>query len=99
MARARQQQIPGTERKTNKKIAGAARVYVDARDTRMEHTNKEKEAKAALIQVMRAAGETSYRDDSVDPPLLITLSEGKADVKVHEVKEAGEVVEDEDGDE
>lgn len=37
-------------------------------------TQKEKEAKDALIAAMRKAGETVYRDDSSTPPLIITLS-------------------------
>lgn len=70
----KQTQIPGTERKVAKEVNIAGQAYVAVRDKRVALTKKEKEAKDTLIREMRKAGETIYRDDSSDPPLIITLS-------------------------
>jgi hypothetical protein len=88
---ARQQQIPGTERKVDKDVASAALAYVTERDRRMKLTKKEKAAKDGLIQVMKKKNILSYRDDEANPPVVVTLS-SKDDVKVTKV-------EDDDGDE
>jgi hypothetical protein len=78
----RQLEVPGTERKKLKEANDAAEAYVDARDTRMRHTEKEVEARDALVAVMEKHHLTVYRDDEADPPLVVTLTPGKAKVKV-----------------
>lgn len=60
----------------------AAESYVAARDERMEHSKTESEAKEALITVMRKHDLMVYRDDDMNPPLVVTLVPGKDGVKV-----------------
>lgn len=79
---AKQQQIPGTERKTIKEIDDAAEAYVEARDKRMRLTEKEVERREALVNAMKRNGLTIYRDDSASPALLVMLKPGKDVVKV-----------------
>lgn len=83
MAR-RQTQIPGTEDREIKEVNAAAEAYVTQRDKRMKLTEKEVEAKEALIAVMKKHGLTVYRDDEAAPPLIVTLTPGKDKVKVTE---------------
>lgn len=94
---ARQKELAGVERESVKEIEAAAESYVDVRDKRMKLTTKEVEAKATLIEVMRRNKRTVYRDDNASPPLLITLKEGAASVKVTRVDgvDGGEGDEDE----
>lgn len=92
----KQLDIPGTERQTIKEIDDAAEAYVDARDARMKKTEKEHEAKDALIAAMKAHNTLVYRDESVDPPLVVTLVD-KSTVKVTEAP--AESVGDEDSSE
>lgn len=93
---AKQTQIPGTERKTIKEIDDAAEAYVEARDKRMKLTEREVEAREALVNAMRRNGLEVYRDDSASPALLVLLKPGKDTVKVTTadgVDGAGEEVE------
>ncbi len=86
----RQLEVPGTERKKLKEANDAAEAYVDARDTRMRHTTKEVEARDALVAVMKKHNLSVYRDDEVDPPLLVTLTPGVDKVKVQRLKDGEE---------
>ena len=70
------------EKKTIAEVDDAAEQYVKERDKRMTMTEKEVEAKQALIDVMRKHKLTVYKDDNVDPPLIVTLADGKPVVKV-----------------
>ena len=81
MAR-RQVELVGMERKSVKEINDAAEAYVEARDKRMKLTEKEKEAKDALIAAMVKHSLGVYRDDEANPPLVVTLLPGKDNVKV-----------------
>lgn len=82
MATKRQAQIPGTETKKIKELDAAAESYVEQRDKRMKLTDKEKEAKAALVTVMKKHGLTVYKDEDASPPLIVTLTAGDDKVKV-----------------
>jgi hypothetical protein len=82
MARKKQADLPGMERKTIREVNDAAEAYVDVRDERMKLTEKEVEAKQALISAMQKHELSVYRDDSASPPLVVTLVEGKVNVKV-----------------
>ncbi len=82
--------ISGTEPKSIKEVDAAAEGYVDARDKRMERTEKEVEARDALIAVMKKHKLDVYRDDSAAPPLLVTLVPGDDRVKVTRVQDEGE---------
>jgi len=53
MARKKQTELPGMERKTIREVNDAAEAYVDARDERMRLTEKEVERKQALISAMQ----------------------------------------------
>jgi hypothetical protein len=64
MARKKQADLPGMERKTIREVNDAA------------------EAKQALISAMQKHELSVYRDDSASPPLVVTLVEGKVNVKV-----------------
>lgn len=75
-------ELTGIERKSIKEVNDAAEAYVDARDRRMKLTEKEKEAKDALIGVMLKQKLHVYRDDEANPPLVVTLLPGKDNVKV-----------------
>jgi hypothetical protein len=82
MARKKQTELPGMERKTIREVNDAAEAYVDARDERMTLTKKEVAAKEALIGAMQKHELNVYRDDTASPPLVVTLVEGKVNVKV-----------------
>ncbi len=77
--------IAGTERKAIKEVNDAAEQYVEQRDKRMKLTEKEKEAKDALIAVMKKHGLAVYRDDDATPPLTVVLSSSDQ-VKVSKVE-------------
>jgi hypothetical protein len=74
--------IAGTETKGNKEVEAAAEAYVEVRDERMKLTEKEVEARDTLVRVMEKHKLDVYRDENVDPPLLVTLEPGVAKVKV-----------------
>lgn len=78
--------IPGTERRKIADINAAAEGYVDARDKRMKLTEKEVAAKDALIATMKQHKVDVYRDDDVDPPLVVTLKPGKDGVRVEQLE-------------
>lgn len=73
----KQAEIPGTERKKVAELDHAAEAYVSARDERMELTEREVEARSALISVMRKHNLTVYRDEDAEPPLIVTLVPGE----------------------
>lgn len=83
----KQTSIPGTEPKSIKEVDVAAEQYVEERDARMRLTEKEVEARDALVRVMQKHKLSIYRDESAEPPLLVTLTEGEAKVKVQKVKD------------
>jgi hypothetical protein len=85
--------IRGTEPKTIKELDDAAEAYVDARDKRIERTEKETEAKEALIEVMKKHELSVYRDDTASPPLVVTLVPGKDNVKVSRAEDEEEAPE------
>jgi hypothetical protein len=87
---ARQLRIEGTEETRVKEIDDAAEAYVEARDARMAKTEREVEAKEALIGVMKKHSRDVYRDDDATPPLIVTLVPGKDAVKVSEQKDEEE---------
>lgn len=85
---ARQLAIVGTERKQHPAVEEAANKYREARDVRMEHTKREKQAKLMLIAVMQAAHVNKYKfDDAEGEELLVAIDE-KIDVKVSKTGEA-----------
>jgi len=83
MAR-RQAALPGMERKTIAELDTAAEHYQSMKKTRMKWTEKEDEAKQKLIELMVKHQIESYKDESVNPPLVIVVVEGKTNVKVYE---------------
>jgi hypothetical protein len=89
MAR-RQMKIPGTEQETIKEIDSAAEAYIDVRDKRINLTDRESEAKEALIGVMKKHKVEVYRDENAVPPLVVTLIPGEDKVKVSRAKEEEE---------
>lgn len=82
----RQLKIAGTGGEEIKEVNDAAEAYVEARDKRMKLTEKETEAKEALIAVMKKHDLTVYKDDEANPPLVVTLVPGKDNVKVAEAE-------------
>jgi hypothetical protein len=79
--------IPGTEKETIKEVDTAAEAYVNARDERMQLTERESEAKEALVHVMKKHNLEVYRDENAVPPLVVTLIPGEDRVKVSRAKE------------
>jgi hypothetical protein len=55
-----QPQIPGTETPHNKKVHAAAVRYADRRDERIAANVEEKDAHKSLLEIMDAAGISSY---------------------------------------
>lgn len=84
----KQKELPGIEKETIGEIDDAAETYQAAKKKRMKLTEKEVEAKDALIAVMKKHKRTAYRDEKVNPPLTVILKPGKDGVKVSE--EGGE---------
>lgn len=70
------------------KIDAAAKIYADARDTRIAASKDEAEAKVNLIAEMNTHGVTRYERDGVVVELI-----GKQDVRVREAKEKTEETE------
>ena len=60
---AKQTELPGIERKKIKDIEDAAESYVAVHDKRISMTEKEVEAKAALLDAMHKHKLTVYRFD------------------------------------
>src|SRR3989304_9181646 len=84
----------GTEQESIKEIDSAAESYVDARDKRINLTDREPEAKEALISVMRAHNVAVYRDENADPQLIVTLTPGDDKVTVTRAKDEDDERED-----
>ena len=85
----------GVERPSHPAVDAAAEVYEKDRDKRMKQSKAEKASKENLIKEMRKAGQTTYRDDNADPPIVITLS-SKDDVKVTRLSAEDEEPEEDD---
>lgn len=85
---ARQETIPGTERKSIKEVDVAGEEYRKARDARMAKGKTEKEKKDQLVEVMLKHNLTVYRDDDASPPFVVTVST-KHNVKVTNVDDGG----------
>lgn len=87
--KAKQVQIPGTERTdVHKDIERAASKYVEARDARMSMTKVEVETQAKLLAVMKEHKLTTYRCDSEDLEVEVVPESEKA--KVRRVAPPGE---------
>lgn len=84
----KQSEMPGAERPVIHDLDSAAEGYVDVRNERMELTAREVEARDVLVGLMRKHGQTVYRV-AVDEPLLVTLIEGQAKVRVRKLAEPG----------
>lgn len=91
MAR-KQLPIPGTEKPTITEVDSAAESYVEARDDRMTLTDKESDAKEALISVMKKHNLEVYCDENAIPPLVVTIIPGEDKVKVSRAKEDEEEI-------
>ncbi len=83
----RQMSIPGAETKSIKEVDDAAEAYLEARNARQKKTDREVEAKEALITVMKKHELTVYTDNDASPPLIVTLSPGKDKVRVTEAED------------
>lgn len=90
---ARQETIPGTERKSIKEVDVAGEEYRKARDVRMKKGKTEKEKKDDLVEVMLKHGLTVYRDDDAVPPFVVTVST-KHSVKVTNVDDGSDADDD-----
>jgi hypothetical protein len=88
----RQSEIPGTERKIDRKVTAAAELFHGEFMKWKKLGKKKDEAKDALIAVMHEKGLTIYFDDTVIPPLVVRTTD-KTTVKV-EAKKKPEPAED-----
>lgn len=84
MAR-KQKELPGLERQTIKELDVAIETYNETRNAWVAAREKVQTAKAQLIQVAKAHQVTTYRDETADPPLVLTLTEREDAVKVTEM--------------
>lgn len=84
MAKKKQGELPGMEKKHIKTVEDAAHAYVDVRNKRMKLTVKEKEAHDTLLAIMQKNELPIYRDDEAVPPLVVTVMPGKTRVKVEQ---------------
>lgn len=91
MAKKKQQELPGMERKTVKELDDAAEHYVAMRDIRIRASENESDAKQTLIAAMRKHEILSYR--VADGSLVVTLA-SKDNVKVTEAEEEAQTEED-----
>lgn len=82
----RQKEIPGTERPKIQEVEDAAEVYVKSRDKRIRASKAESTDKAALIAAMQKHKLNVYA--IADEGLVVTVTNGKPEVKVTESKEA-----------
>lgn len=94
---AKQLKITGTEEFADKELNIAAENYVEQRDKRMRMSEKESDAKQALIDMMKAKNLSIYRDNDTDPPLLVTLTINE-NVKVQAKDTVLELAEEPNGD-
>lgn len=82
----KQTEIPGTERPSIPEVEEAAEDYRAIRDSRMQMAEKEAQAKATLIERMKAHSVKAYRyadSDGVERKAVIAEKES---VKVAKVK-------------
>jgi len=84
----KQAALPGMEREVHKEVEARAAVYVKSRDKRVKASENEVADKAALIAEMQKAKINVYKDE--DHGLIITLHEGKPNVKVAKDEEPEE---------
>jgi hypothetical protein len=98
--RAKQAELPGTERKTIAELDAAMEHYAEKRDAWVSARTEVQAAKEKLVQLAKAHGVTIYRDETANPPLVLTLTERDAAVKVTAAAGAGAIDEaDDEGDE
>lgn len=95
MARAKQAELPGVEKQGNAELDAALELYAEKRDLWVEARTEVQAAKAKLLELAKAAGLTIYRDDNAVPPLVMTLKEREATLKVTAVGAAAPVDDDE----
>lgn len=84
----RQAEIPGTERVVDKDVEACAEGYVKSRNKRIKASEAEVVDKAALIEAMKKAKQTVYKDE--EHGFIITLTPGKPNVKVTEDEPAND---------
>lgn len=84
--KAQQLQVPGTERETIPEIDGAAKDYADLVSRRVGLQAKEKEAKDALLALMKGKNLTIYRFDTEDGDTMeVTLKPTDVKLRVRKV--------------
>lgn len=88
MARAKQTEIPGTERPRFKDIDEAAEAFFELGAQRKKLQASEKSAGEALCEAMRKHKVFAYRDEASS--LVVTLTQGNDKVKVAQVHPPGE---------
>lgn len=83
--RARQGELPGMEKPRFPRIETAAEHYRELREEQKALAERVTAARDQLIFEMRQAKQSTYRDDTADPPFVITV-EAKDNVKLTEVR-------------
>jgi hypothetical protein len=84
MAR-KQVELPGMERESIKELDAAIETYNEHRNEWVAAREKVQASKAVLVQLAKTHNVTVYRDETADPPLVLTLTERDATVKVTEM--------------
>jgi hypothetical protein len=94
--KAKQTELPGVEKPTIKELDAAIELYAEKRDAWVAARTEVQAAKAKLVELANTHGITIYRDDSVNPPLMLTLRAREALLKVTAVGAAAVDEADED---
>jgi hypothetical protein len=89
MTRPRQQSIPGTEAKIPAAVRAAGDAYVEEAAATAQSKKKTDEAKAVLLAAMEKHNVELYKDDSVDPPIIVAQTIRKG-IKVTKLKKRRE---------
>ena len=82
--RPKQTEIAGIERKVHKDVRDAAEEYVDARDERMELTEKETATKATLMAAMKKHGLSKYIDEEAEIVVEVVPSDETVKVRKYD---------------
>lgn len=75
-----QKELKGMETPQDKQVTAAAKRYANARDERMDASEKEATKKATLLDLMRDKGLKKYFDKAAN--VLVITDPGKPNVKV-----------------
>lgn len=80
----KQKKLPGTEGETIKELDEAAEFYAEQATKSVKQRKTTAEARDSLVAAMKKHKREVYRDESMNPPLVVTLVPGVDKVRVTE---------------